>query len=91
MATIILEIAGLAYALDHGILWSKLTKWLEVRLRFLVFDGQYNARSANIVRIVQEDVRPQSNESVAITTYQPYWFLLNVARLLWCIRMARLF
>jgi len=53
---IVLEIFGLAYTLDHGTLFSKITPWLEERFRNLVHQSDYDARSARILRIIQEDL-----------------------------------
>lgn len=52
----IVEVAGAAYALNHGVLWSALTPWLEDRFLYLVHEAYYNERSARIVRIMEEDL-----------------------------------
>jgi hypothetical protein len=52
----ILELAGLAYILDNGTLWSKMTWWLQDKFLELIYKSDENPRMARILRIIQEEV-----------------------------------
>jgi len=52
----ILELAGLAYILDNGTLWSKMTWWLRDKFYELIYKSDENPRMARILRIIQEEV-----------------------------------
>ena len=55
-ATALIGLGGATYALNHGTQRSKLTPWVTNRFTFLVFESDTDARSARIVRIMQEEV-----------------------------------
>uniref|UniRef100_A0A0P6HTV0 Tetraspanin n=1 Tax=Daphnia magna TaxID=35525 RepID=A0A0P6HTV0_9CRUS len=52
----LLEIAGVAYLLNNGTLWSNVTWWLRDRFYELIYVSDTNAREARILRIIQEEV-----------------------------------
>ena len=52
----LLEIAGVAYLLNNGTLWSNVTWWLRERFYELIYVSDTNAREARILRIIQEEV-----------------------------------
>jgi hypothetical protein len=52
----ILELAGLAYILDNGTLWSKMTWWLRDKFYELIYKSDENPKMARILRIIQEEV-----------------------------------
>lgn len=51
-----LEIAGVAYLLNNGTLWSNVTWWLRDRFYELIYVSDTNAREARILRVIQEEV-----------------------------------
>ena len=55
-ATALIGLGGATYSLNHGTQKSKLTPWVTNRFTFLVFESDTDARSARIVRIMQEEV-----------------------------------
>ncbi|KAI9552592.1 hypothetical protein GHT06_020457 [Daphnia sinensis] len=52
----LLEIAGVAYLLNNGTLWSNVTWWLRDRFYELIYVSDTNAREARILRIIQEEI-----------------------------------
>ena len=56
MLCFILELAGTAYLLNHSTLWSDITWWLRDRFYELVYNSDYDAKEARILRIIQEEV-----------------------------------
>lgn len=52
----LLELAGVATVLSFGTLWSGVTWWLRTRFYELIYNSDYNAREARILRIIQEEV-----------------------------------
>lgn len=56
MLCFIMELAGLAYILDNGTLWSKMTWWLRDKFYELIYLSDRDARAARILRIIQENV-----------------------------------
>lgn len=52
----LLEIAGVAYLLSNGTLWSNVTWWLRDRFYELIYVSDTNAREARILRVIQEEV-----------------------------------
>lgn len=52
----ILELAGVAYLLNHSTLWSDITWWLQARFYELVNNSDNDPKEARILRIIQEEV-----------------------------------
>ena len=57
MLCFILELAGVAYLLNHSTLWSDITWWLQARFYELINNSDTNPQEARILRIIQEEVR----------------------------------
>ena len=56
IVSFILEIAGVASILNNGTLWSPATSWLSDRFYELIYNSDWDAKEARILRIIQEEV-----------------------------------
>lgn len=64
MLCFILELAGVAYLLNHSTLWSDITWWLQARFLELINNSDIDPQEARILRIIQEEVRRLISMSV---------------------------